>query len=223
VHVLDLVNAAPGEPALLDVIAAVAEQPNAIECLYLGGNALDAEVAPALADLVSANQNLRGLFLNVNRFGDSGARLLADGLSRNRGLRALGLASNGFGPEGVAAMARALCGHPELNALDFGFSPSTRVLGCAANRVCGEAVPALADLIAGSPQLAELNLDRTGIDRRDLELLARAAERNPAVMKVSYTGPRAAALDDLFAARRLPAGWRPPVRLDVSLIRSVYR
>jgi Ran GTPase-activating protein (RanGAP) involved in mRNA processing and transport len=223
VRTLDLVNAAPGELALLDVITAVAEGPNAIECLYLGGNALGVEAALALVRLLGANQNLRGLFLNVNRLGDAGARVLAEGLSRNRGLRALGLASNGLGPEGVAAIARRLCEHPNLNWLDLGFSPSTRVLGCDANRVCGEAVPALADLVASAPQLAELNLDRTGIDRRDLERLAAAAERNPAVMKVTYSGSRVAALDDLLAVRRLQAGWRPPVRPDVSLIRSVYR
>jgi Ran GTPase-activating protein (RanGAP) involved in mRNA processing and transport len=223
VRTLDLVNVSPGEPGLCEVIAAVAEKRNAVECLYLGGNALDEKAAPALAELLGTNQNLRGLFLNVNCFGDAGARRLADGLARNRWLRALGLASNGFGPAGIAAIARALCGHPKLTWLDFGFSPSTRVLGCSANRVCGEATAALAELIAGTPHLTELNLAGTGIDGRDLESLARAAERNLAVMRVTYTGPRVAVLEELLAPRRVHHKWTRAVLPDVSLVRSVHR
>jgi Ran GTPase-activating protein (RanGAP) involved in mRNA processing and transport len=222
VRVLDLVNTCPGEPALGAVVAALAEGPSAVECLYLGGNALDESVVPQLAELLGRNQALRGLFLNVNRLG-AGTDALALGLARNRGLRALGLASNGFGPEGIAALARGLFGHPNLEWLDLGYSPSTRVLGCSANRVSGEAVSALAELLAGSSELRELTLGGTGIDRAGLEQLARAVERNPGVMSVTYNGPRVASLDELLAARRASRGWKPPVRPDVSLIRSVYR
>lgn len=226
VRVLDLVNTCPGEPAVGEVVSALCAGPTAVECLYLGGNALDESACPALATLLAGNRTLRGLFLNVNRLGDAGARVLAEGAARNRGLRALGLASNGFGPAGIAALARGLCGHPDLEWLDLGYSPSTRVLGCAANRVAGEAVPALAELLAGSPRLAELTLAGTGIDRVGLERLATAAGRNPAVVSVTHTGPRVAALDDLLATRRADRarrGWTPPPRPDVSLIRSVYR
>ncbi len=223
VRVLDLVNTCPGEPALGVVVAAVSARPNAVVHLYLGGNALDESTARPLAELLGTNRALRGLFLNVNRLGDAGAIELATGLARNRGLHALGLASNGVGPVGIAAVARALCGHPNLDWLDLGYSPSTRVLGCSANRVSDEAVPALADLVAGSPRLAELDLAGTGIERTGLERLAAAAARNPGVMRVAYTGSRVAALDDLLRARRTSCGWEPPRRPDVSLIRSVYR
>jgi Ran GTPase-activating protein (RanGAP) involved in mRNA processing and transport len=221
VRVLDLVNVAPGEPALGDLVGALTDWPNAVESLYLGGNALDESTAPRLAALLGANQTLRGLFLNVNRLGDAGAARLAEGLARNRGLRALGLASNGIGPAGIAALARAARGHPNLAWLDLGYSPSTRVLGCSANRVTGEAVPALVELVGTSACLAELDLTRTGIDRAGLDALAAAAERNPAIASVAYTGPRVAALDHLLAGRAAH-GWTSP-RPDVSLIRSVYR
>jgi len=223
IRVLDLVNTCPGEPALNEVVAALNEAPSGVECLYLGGNALDGTAATRLAELVARNQTLRGLFLNVNRLTDAGAEQLATGLVRNRGLHALGLASNGVGPTGIAALARRLCGHPNMDWLDLGYSPSTRVLGCAANRISGEAVAALADLVAGSPRLCELNLTGTGIDRIGLERLVRAAERNPSVMSVLYSGPRVAALDGLLSARRTSCGWTPPPRPDVALIRSVYR
>lgn len=221
VRVLDLVNVAPGEPALGEVVAALTDRPNAVESLYLGGNALDESAAARLAELLGTNQALRGLFLNVNRLGDVGASRLADGLVHNRGLRALGLASNGIGPAGIAALARGLCGHPNLTWLDLGYSPSTRVLGCSANRVTGEAIPALAELVGASACLAELNLTRTGIDRVGLEALAVAAKWNPAVVSVAYTGPRVAALDRLLAGRAHDR--KLPSRPDVSLVRSVYR
>jgi Ran GTPase-activating protein (RanGAP) involved in mRNA processing and transport len=225
VRVLDLVNTAPGEPALGDVIDALAraDGPCAVEQVYLGGNALTAAVAPRLAALVRANQNLRGLFLAANRLGDAGAAELAAGLARNRGLRALSLASNGLGPAGISALAGALVGHPNLCWLDLGYAPSTRALDCAANDATGVAVGALADLIAGAPRLAELNVSRSGLSTTDLNRLAPAVARSPALISVKYTGPRAAALDAALANRRASSGWHPPPRPDVALIRSVYR
>jgi len=223
VRVLDLVNTCPGVPGLSEVVAALAERPNQIESVYLGGNSLDESAATQLAALVSTNQTLFGLFLSVNRLGDDGAKRLADGLAGNHSLRALSLASNGLGSVGVAAMARGLCGHPDLTWLDLGYSPSTRVLGCCENRVTGEAIPALADLISSSPHLTELNLTRTGIERAGLERLADAVGRSPCIMSVTYTGPRVASLDDLLAERRAACDWTPPQRPDVALIRSVYR
>jgi Ran GTPase-activating protein (RanGAP) involved in mRNA processing and transport len=223
VRVLDLVNTCPGELALDEIVAALSEEPNLVESLYLGGNALDESAGSRLAALVAENETLRGLFLSVNCLGDAGAIRLAAGLVRNRALSALSLASNGLGPVGVAAVARALCGHPNLTWLDLGYSPSTRVLGCSANRVTGAAVSALADLVTNSPRLTELNLTKTGVEWIELERLADAVERSPGIMSVTYTGPRVARLDELLADRRATRGWKPPPRPDIALIRSVYR
>jgi hypothetical protein len=87
--------------------------------------------------------------------------------------------------------------------------------------VTGAAVTELAELVGTSACLAELDLTRTGIDRAGLDALAGAAERNPAVVSVAYTGPRVAALDRLLAGRAHDR--KLPSRPDVSLIRSVYR
>jgi len=223
VRVLDLVNTCPDKPALSEVITALAEGPNPVESLYLGGNALDESVAEQLAELVGKTQTLRGLFLSVNCFGDEGVRRLAEGLARNRSLCALSLASNGIGPAGIVALARGLCGHLHLAWLDLGYSPSTRVLECSPNRLTGEAVSALRDLILGSPHLTELNLTGTGIDRLELDRLAKAIAHSSGLMSVTYTGPRVESLDELLKNRRSVRGWNPPIRPDVALIRSVYR
>lgn len=221
VRVLDLTNVCPGEAGWVEVAGALCEAPNRVEQLYLGGNGLGPGAGAPLGRLAATNRALRGLYLDVGRLGDEGASRLAAGLAANRGLRELSLASNGMGPAGVAAVALALCGHPELAWLDLGLSPSTRVLGCSGNRVRGEAVVALAELVETAPRLVELDLARTGIDATGLALLASAAERNPALTRVVYDGPRVPVLERLLAGRQTsrPATPRP----DVELVRSVYR
>ncbi len=221
-RVIDLVNVAPGDESWSKFLWKFAANPGAVEHLYLGGNGLGAASAPALAQWLAGAPNLRGLYLNVNHLGDAGAAELADGLRRNRTLTHLGMASNGLGPDGVSALADALAGHPALESLDLGFSPSTRVLGCAANEVDERAALFLAEMICSAPALRSLDLARTGVSGPGLDALAFGAESSASLVKLAYSGPHHARLDAALARNAAVSG-TPPAAPHSARVRSTGR
>lgn len=212
---LDLVNTNIGASGVLEIARTLMASESAVEHLYLGGNALTADVAPILADLVRFGR-LRGLYLNVNHLGDDGARLIAEAVPGSS-LEALGLASNGLSDAGVT---RVLEGAHDLVDVDLGFSPSTRVLGARGNTLGASGARAAVALLEGNARLQRLTLPLEAYAPSEFDALTRAALAHPTLTNVKFGRSLPSALAAHLASR---ADASSSGHEDARAIRSVYR
>ncbi len=203
---LDVVNTSPDHGAMVELLEVIALHPS-LEYVYLSGNGLDVEEAPALAGCL-INPRLKGLYLSVNHLGDAGARVIAAALVENAKLEFLSLSSNGITDEGVIALCGAVQHHPSMLSLDLGYSPSTKVLGAHANRLTDRCVPALGDLLRHNTTLRDLNLHPNTFTAPSSLVLKAAASStlHRLILDADRTGTAASA-----------------THLDARQIRSVYR
>ncbi|NRQ30862.1 gala protein [Nonomuraea sp. NN258] len=214
IRTLDLVNTGLTREGLHALLTVLAERPNPVERLFLGGNGLGAESGDLLAALIS-DAGVRELYLPANHLGDAGAARLAAVADPARPVR-LGLGGNGIGPAGARALAGALGG---IEALDLGRPPSERSLGAPANETGDTGAAALAEALPGSP-LRRLELRRTGITGRGAKALLAAI---PDDTRLEYVGlgpgvPRRT--KRALAPRLRPADRTHP---DLHAIGSLYR
>lgn len=205
---LDLVNTSPDHDAMLELLEVIAVHPS-LEYVYLSGNGLDAQEAPALASCLT-NPNLKGLYLGVNHLGDAGTRVICEALGQNASLEFLSLSSNGITDEGVIALCAVVQHHPSLLSLDLGYSPSTKVLGAHANRLTDRSIPALCDLLPHSATLRDLNLHPNTFTASSIKALREAAR--------SYS-----ALERLILDTHQTGSMSSATHLDARQIRSIYR
>ncbi|WP_406090821.1 gala protein [Streptomyces sp. NBC_01013] len=211
---LDLVNSgitATGLDVLLGVLSA-RERP--VERLFLGGNGLEAESAPALAALIR-DAGVRELYLSANHLGDAGATVLAAAADPARPVR-LGLGGNGIGPAGARALAGALDG---IEALDLGRPMSERSLGAAGNATGDAGAGALAGALRGSP-LRRLELAHTGLTGRGAKVLLGAVGTDSRLEYVGLGPGLPRKVKRSFATRLRPDSG---AHADLRAIRSVYR
>lgn len=217
---LDLVNTGIGEAGFHAIIRSLIDQNRTLEYLYLSGNGLDEQEAPLLAELLRVNPTLKGLFLSVNRLADTGLNILLQGLEANSALEFLGLASNEIGDKTAPRLFAAVSAHPNLRALDLGYSPSTRVLQAVGNQVGDASLPAVLRLLEGS-QLLDLDLSRNQFGQGAKAQILNSLEQNFRLqrLKMDSTDPN---LERLLLRNRniAPASFQVPYS---QLIRSVYR
>jgi NAD(P)-dependent dehydrogenase (short-subunit alcohol dehydrogenase family)/Ran GTPase-activating protein (RanGAP) involved in mRNA processing and transport len=148
---LDLVQTGVGE-SLARLADAIARHPS-LRRVYLSGNDLGPDDAPALARMLAPGSPVRALYLSANRLGDEGVMRLVPALAACRDLAILSLGSNGLSSDAVRRLAEALADHPSLDVLDVRRSPSAAVLGVQDNGVDGEALAALQARRAGRGRL----------------------------------------------------------------------
>jgi hypothetical protein len=215
IRTLDLVNTGVTLDGLRALRDALAERPQPVERLFLGGNGFAADAAPLLASLIR-DAGVRDLYVPSNHLGDAGAAALAEAADPARPVR-LGLGGNGIGPDGARALADALDG---IEALDLGRPPSQRALGAPGNATGDEGASALADAVPGSP-LRTLNLAHSGITGRGAKRLLARVSGNATRLEQVRLGPNV----PRRVKRALNALMRPltPAHPDIRLIGSVYR
>jgi Ran GTPase-activating protein (RanGAP) involved in mRNA processing and transport len=205
---LDVVNSSPDHDSMLELLEIISTHPS-LQYLYLSGNGLDAEEAPAIANCLQ-NSSLKGLYLSVNHLGNDGAKILAETLEHNTSLEFLSLASNSIGDAGVRDICDALHQHPSLVSLDFGYSASTKVLGAQANQLTEVSVSPVRDLIQNSPALRDLNLHPNQFSEASRLLLLDTAKQR-------------GTLERLMLQSAPSIRGMAPTHPDASSIRSVYR
>jgi Ran GTPase-activating protein (RanGAP) involved in mRNA processing and transport len=222
---LDLVNTELGPGGVRVLCRALARSNRTLRRLYLGGNAIGADDAAELAEVVRHNPVIECLFLNANRLGDAGCAALADALRENRSLRCLGLASNDIGPAGAGALFAALAEHPTLRQLDLGYAASAPAVGALPNHVGDGGASAAADMLRRNRVPEELDLTRNGLSIAGVTAIVEALEANPSLVRLSVGTAMPPAL-----VRRLRAALRrrdsvPPRQQDaeVRAVKSVYR
>lgn len=221
IRILDLVNTQLGPEGLQQLVDVLVGSRCTVERLYLGGNQLTPESAPLLARLLTESRTLTGLLLNVNRLGDTGCLVLAEALQKNTTLIELGLASNGAGETGVIALLKAIEGHPSLQVVDLGYSPSTRVLGAQPNELNDRVAEVLGDYLVVNDKIRSLNLLRHAFTNTGFAHLVRGLKQNTSLQKLVIDGKPPAWIrefakgnDHRFSLTTDPA---------VAAIKSVYR
>ncbi|MGW4231109.1 gala protein [Streptomyces sp. NPDC004980] len=211
---LDLVNSGITAAGLEVLLGVLSERKRPVERLFLGGNGLGAETAPALAALIR-EAGVRELYLPANHLGDAGAAVLAAAADPARPVR-LGLGGNGIGPAGACALAGALDG---IEALDLGRPMSERSLGATGNVTGDVGAGALADALRGSP-LRRLELAHTGLTGRGAKALLGAVGADSRLEYVGLGPGLPRKVKRSFATRLRPDGG---AHADLRAIRSVYR
>ncbi len=186
---LDLVSDDLG-PAGIEALAEAMARPGVgLAHLFLDGNALGPDGAPALARLLRCATSLHTLSLSCNGLGDAGALALAEALADNTTLGGLDLASNDIGPVGAVALAEALRGHPSLVELSLGYAAATAVLGARSNRFGDAGAVALAEALGHNRVLRALDVSRAEVGPVGVLSLVEAAEEHPA-LRVLRVGRR---------------------------------
>jgi len=174
---LDLVNTGLGDEGASHVLRAIMTSPQNLERLYLGGNGLTATSAAVAAELLATTPQITALYLGTNHLHDPGASLIARGLRANRTIRELSLAANGLSARGASDLFTALPGHPALEIVDLGSTPSAKVLGAPPNRIDSDALDSLIRFIETPPNLRVINLRDNTLDSATATKILDASEK----------------------------------------------
>ena len=217
---LDIVNTGISETGFHAIMHSLIEHNCSLEYLYLSGNGIDELEAPRLAELLQRNPSLKGLFLSVNHLADAGVQTLLEGLERNTTLKFLSLASNNITDRGASQLFEVAANHPNLLALDLGYSPSTKVLQACSNRITDASLPALQSLLEAG-NLLDLDLHHNQFSANGKTQIVNSLERNHHLqrLKLDLADDKLEALLE-HNRHRMPVDVRVPYS---QLIRSVYR
>ena len=115
----------------------------------------------------------------------------------------------------------ALVAHPSLLSLDLGYSPSTKVLGAIGNCIGELGLVAIFKMLRQNRVLRKLDLRRSGVEKKSLDLLFNSIVENHSDCQVVLDQPMHRATNAC-----LNNGIEEPLTSytsDVSRIRSVYR
>ncbi len=225
---LDLVNTQIGIEGLKGVLEVLEMENYPIERLYLSGNAFDTKVGVLLSNFLSKNTHLKELLLSVNCLGSEGVQQLADGLKLNQQLSNLSLASNGIEEEGIVYLLKIVSEHSSLQALDLGYSRSTKVLGAKANEMGALVAESLGKMLAQNQQLYYLDIARHHFNQWDVDKVIAGLEQNKS-LKELHLGKgihkkQKAYIKELLAQNLANDPQGVLVRhQDVKMIKSVYR
>lgn len=220
--VLDLVNCGFGRRGMKSLCSALQNKDCPIERLYLGGNGLDAEDAIELSKVLSRNDRLKSVYLNVGAIGDRGTEAIAKTMERNQNLLELGMASNGISHHGLKSLLPSVIHNRTLRSLDLGYGASTKILAAKPNSFGDESTKLISRLLQYNQTLRYLNLARTGISKSGREILETAIATNCTIQRCVIDGGWSQSIRSHLQANQIQelADSAPE---EVRLIRSVYR
>ena len=219
--VLDLVNCGFGKRGLECLCEALKNDDCQLERLYLGGNGLDDIDAAALAEVLSINQRLKFVYLNVGAMGDRGVSVIAEQLESNYTIRELGLASNGIKIAGLDKLLSSVVHHRALFGLDLGYAAATKILGASPNWFGDAGAKLVADFLRQNKTIRSLNLARTGMTKVGRNIIESAIATNRTIQRCVIDGGMSPSISEHLRENQLQSASSVPE--EVALIRSVYR
>jgi Ran GTPase-activating protein (RanGAP) involved in mRNA processing and transport len=144
--------------------------------------------AAVASELLATGPRITALYLGTNHLLDHGGSIVADGLRENRTVREIGLAANGLSAPSASAVLTALRGHPALEILDLGSTPSAKILGAPTNQINSDALVALVDFVETLPELRVINLRDNALDSEAATKILDACEKRPTQCVIHLEG-----------------------------------
>eukprot|EP00435_Cladocopium_sp_Y103_P074236 s374_g47.t1 len=133
-------------------------------------------VLEALAESLTSNRSLKGLWLENNHIGERGAEALAEGLKSNRSLGWLELQNNNIGDRGTEALAEGLKSNRSLGWLEL-----------ESNNIGDPGAEALAESLKSNGSLRWLFLQGNNLGDRGAEALAAGLLQNRSLWRLSLS------------------------------------
>ena len=189
-QILDLHNTATFDRGVEYLFEALKSN-HSLDSLYLDGNGITGESAPAMAEYFdylaeSERVGLSTLYLTINRLGDEGVVTLAKSVSRYPYLKRLSLGANRIEAQAGQEILRLLINHPSLIYLDLGAYKATSDMGELPNNMGDEVVPMLCQFIRQNQKLQGLSIRDNNISVAGLETIVGALEDNQNLFYFKY-------------------------------------
>ena len=154
-------------------VAQLIERNKRLEIIYLGCNAIAAGVA-TLAQALTDNFSVTGLWLKRNPIGELGARHIAQMLSHNRNIRTLDLVNTQIGYEGLKAILEVL----------INYNRTVERLYLGGNQIDARGALLLAALLRVNPAIKALLLNVNHIGDAGAEILADGLRDNKTLLEL---------------------------------------